>query len=165
MNNEPQKEHQWLEKLVGEWTVETEATMGPGKPPEKFAGTESVRSVGGLWVVCEGHGEMPGAGMSTSLTTIGYDPQQSQFVGTFVGSMMTNLWNYKGSLNPDETVLTLEADGPAMPDDGKMVEGKMATYQDVIEMKSDDHRVMTSRVLRDDGEWQEFMTSHYRRIK
>ena len=46
MKTEPQKEHQWLQKLVGEWTCESEATMEPGKPPERFKGTESVRSLG-----------------------------------------------------------------------------------------------------------------------
>ena len=25
---EPQKEHQWLQKLVGEWTYESEASWG-----------------------------------------------------------------------------------------------------------------------------------------
>ena len=62
MNTEPQKEHGWLQKLVGEWTSEAEATMEPGKPPETFRGTESVRSLGGLWVLAEGQGEMPGGG-------------------------------------------------------------------------------------------------------
>jgi len=46
MKTEPQKEHQWLQQLVGEWTYEGEASMGPDKPPEKFQGTESVRSIG-----------------------------------------------------------------------------------------------------------------------
>jgi hypothetical protein len=33
MQAEPQKEHQWLQKLVGEWTYETEAIMEPDQPP------------------------------------------------------------------------------------------------------------------------------------
>ena len=96
MKVEPQKEHQWLQKLVGEWTCEAEATMGPDKPPEKFAGTESVRSLGGLWVLCEGRGEMPGGGAATTIMTLGYDPREKRFVGTFIGSMMTHLWVYDG---------------------------------------------------------------------
>ncbi|MGH8647343.1 MAG: DUF1579 family protein [Gammaproteobacteria bacterium] len=39
------------------WTYESECSTGP----EKFEGLESVRSLGGPWVLCEGRGEMPGA--------------------------------------------------------------------------------------------------------
>src|SRR5690606_29170388 len=64
MQSEPQKEHRWLEKLVGDWTYESEAAWEPGKTPEKYTGTESVRSLGGLWVICEGQGDVPGGGTS-----------------------------------------------------------------------------------------------------
>jgi hypothetical protein len=40
-----------------------------------------------------------------------------------------------------------------------------AKYQETIELISDDHRIFKSRVLGDDGQWQEFMTSHYRRSR
>ncbi|MEX2220250.1 MAG: DUF1579 domain-containing protein [Candidatus Rokuibacteriota bacterium] len=156
----PQKEHRWLEKLVGEWTSEGEATMAPGKPPEKFKGTESVRSLGGLWILAEGQGEMPDGGAATTMMTLGYDPNRKRFVGTFIGSMMTHLWVYDGALDAAARVLTLEAEGPSMA-----AEGQMATYRDVIEFKSDDLRVLTSHVRSDDGTWQGFMTANYRRKK
>lgn len=38
---------------------------------------------------------------------------------------------------------------------------KLGKYKDVIEFKSNDHRVMTSHMVRDDGQWQQFMTAHY----
>jgi hypothetical protein len=91
MNNEPQKEHQWLQKLVGEWTYETDCSMVPDQPSEKTKGTEIVRSLGDLWTVAEGQGEMPGGGSMTTLITLGYDPQTKRYVGTWVGSMMTYL--------------------------------------------------------------------------
>ena len=34
-----------------------------------------------------------------------------------------------------------------------------------IELRSDDHRVLTSRFQDDDGNWHELMTAHYRRTK
>src|SRR3712207_7713342 len=55
-------------------------------------------------------------------------------------------------------VLTLQSEGPGM--DG---EGITATYKDVIEIKDDDNRTMTSHVLGDDGNWRQFMTMHFRR--
>ena len=159
MKVEPQKEHQWLQKLVGEWTYEGEARMGPDQPPMKSTGSESVRSLGGVWFLCEGQGEMPGGGgPATTLMTLGYDPQTKRFVGTWIGSMMTRLWVYDGALDAAETVLTLDAEGPSMTDPEKT-----AKYKDVIEFKSDDHRVLTSHVLGDGGTWHRFMTANFRR--
>ena len=158
MKTEPQKEHEWLQQLVGEWTYETECSMEPGKPPEKFVGSETVRSIGGLWILCEGRGEMPGGGMATTLMTLGYDPQKKQYVGTWVGSMMTPLWVYAASMDPENKVLTLSADGPNC-----MEEGKLAKYRDVIEVRNQDYRTLTSYMLGDDGEWRPMMTVNYRR--
>jgi hypothetical protein len=160
MHAEPQKEHQWLQKLVGEWTTEAEGSMGPDKPPETFKGTESVRSIGGVWVVCEGRGEMPGGGAATTIMTLGYDPAKKRFVGTFIGSMMTHMWVYDGQLDPAGKVLTLDTEGPDFAH-----EGKTTRYKDAIEFKSDDHRVLTSNMLGDDGKWNLFMTANYRRKK
>ena len=158
---EPQKEHQWLEKLVGEWVIEGDMTTEPDKPPMEW--TESVRSLDGLWILAEGKGEMPeGGGPVTTMMTLGYDPQRKRFVGTWIGSMMTHLWVYDGALDAAQNALTLESEGPSMaPDAG----GKLMKYKDVIELKSDDHRVMTSHMLGDDGNWQQFMTANYRRKK
>jgi len=154
MAAEPQKEHQWLNKLVGEWTYETDA--GPQAP--KATGTESVKSLGGLWVLAEGDGEMPGGGPATTLMTLGYDPARKRFTGTWIGSMMTHMWLYDGGLDPAERVLTLDSEGPSMSGDGTT-----SRYQDIIELKSDDHRTLTARVLGADGKWQQFMTVDYRR--
>ncbi|MGH8507529.1 MAG: DUF1579 domain-containing protein [Gammaproteobacteria bacterium] len=158
MKTEPQKEHEWLQQLVGEWAYEHECSMEPGKPPEKFIGSESVKLLGGLWVLCEGRGEMPGGGMANTLMTLGYDPERKRYVGTFIGSMMTHLWVYDGALDGTGSVLTLDTEGPDMA-----TEGKMAKYKDVIEIKSSDHRMLTSHMLGEDGEWHSFMTAHYRR--
>ena len=156
---EPQEEHQWLQKLVGDWTLEAE-TASPGETPVKTTGTETVRSIGGLWIVAEGEGEMPGGGTGTSVMSLGYDPQKKRYVGTWIGSMMAQLWVYdNGSLDADQKVLTLESEGPSMSGNGT------AKYRDAIELKSDDHRVLTSRMQGEDGSWQLFMTAHYRRKK
>ena len=155
---EPQPEHRWLHRLVGEWTFEVEA-MEPGQPSATFTGTESVRSLGDLWILAEGEGETPGCGTHESVMTVGFDPARGRFVGTWIGSMMTHLWVYDGALDADGRVLTLEAEGPAMTGNGT------ATYRDVIELESDDHRVLRAQVLGDDGEWRELMTAHYRRKK
>lgn len=154
---EPQKEHQWLQRLVGEWTFEAECSMGPDQPPAKSTGTEVVRSLGGLWTIGEGSGEIPGGGSCQSVMTLGYDPQAKRFVGSFIASVMTNLWIYNGSLDASENVLTLDTEGPNFTD------GAMAKYQDIIEFLSDDHRTLSSQMLGEDGQWHPFMKAHYRR--
>jgi hypothetical protein len=148
MNVEPQKEHQWLQQLVGEWTSDADGATG----------TESVRSVGGVWIVAEGQGEMPGGGEMTTVMTLGYDPQSRRYVGTFIGSMMTHLWLYDGTLDSAEKVLTLDTEGPSMAGDGRI-----AKYKDAIQLESHDHRVLTSQMLGEDGKWQRVMTVNYRR--
>jgi Protein of unknown function (DUF1579) len=160
MKVEPQKEHQWLQKLVGDWTYEAEETAKAGQPEAKVTGTEHVRSMGDIWVVAEGEGEMPGGGAATTMMTLGYDPGKKRFVGTWIGSMMTHQWLYDGELDPSQRVLTLESEGPSMSGDGTM-----SKYRDAIEFKSDDHRVLTASVLGEDGKWQTFMAMAYRRTK
>ena len=100
MTTESSKEHQWLQKLVGDWTFETEATMEPGEPPMKSKGTESVRSLGGLWIIAEGQGDMPDGSPATMIMTLGYDPHTKRYTGTWIGSMMTHLWVYDGTMMP-----------------------------------------------------------------
>ncbi len=149
----PQKEHEWLHQLVGEWSFEM-----PGMDGSKHVGTETVRSIGGLWVQGEGHGSMPDGQPTITMLTLGYDPEKSKFVGTWVGSMMTILWVYEGSL--DGNVLTLETRGPSFTKPGEM--GK---YREVIKLVTPDHREFTSAYLGDDGEWHQFMKADYRRTR
>jgi hypothetical protein len=159
MKAEPLAEHRWLEQLVGEWETEMEASMGPGLPPEIHTGVETVRSLT-VWVQCEGRSPLPDGGTATMVMTLGYDPAKKRFVGTFIGSMMTNMWVYEGELDAAGKVLTLDAEGPSFADPTKT-----AKYKDAIEIKNPDYRVLTSRYLGDDGQWHQFMTAHYRRKK
>jgi hypothetical protein len=158
---EPQKEHRGLQQLIGEWRYE--ATMVPDKPEEACTGIERVRTLGGLWILAEGQGEMPGGGTATTLVTLGYDPQRKRYVGTWVGSMMTHMWLYDGELESTGKILTLDTEGPDMSPGAPP--GKRMKYRDVIEIKRADQRILTSHLLGDDGVWQQFMAAHYRRTK
>ena len=156
----PQQEHQWLDRLVGEWTYENECSMGPDQPSMKSTGTESVRSLGGLWTVGEGQGAMPGGDPHTTIMTLGYDPKIKRFVGTFIGSMMTHLWIYNGALDAAGKVLTLDCEGPDFSGGDGLV-----PYQDIIEFVDDNHRLLSSQLRGPDGNWNKFMTAHYYRKK
>ena len=154
------KEHEWLTRLVGEWSYEHDCSMGPDKPRETFAGTETVRAIGDAWIIAESTGEMPGGGTAQAVLTLGYEPENKRYVGTWFGSMMTRLWVYEAKIEEPFRRLALHSDGPSFSGDGSI-----ASYKDVIEILSDDHRTFTSHMLDADGNWQEFMTAHYRRWK
>lgn len=159
MMTETSNEHRWLHRLIGEWTCESECVTAPGEPPMKGEGSETVRALGELWVLCEGRGTMPGGGEAHTLMTLGFDATKGGYVGHWVGSMMSWPWSYAGTLDADRRVLTLEAEGPDFSG-----QGGLATYRDAIEWRSDDHRVLTSCVRGADGRWSEpFMTAHFRR--
>lgn len=157
MLTQPQREHEWLTRLVGEWRFETESRMGPDTPIMKSTGRETVRSLGGHWTLFEGEGDMPGGGIGKTIITLGYDPAKSRYVGTFVGSMMAKLWIYEGTLDAAEKVLTLDTEGPNFTQTG------LAKFQDIIEIVDDNHRLLRAQVLTEDGKWMPFMTSHYYR--
>ncbi len=155
MQTDPVAQHRWLTKFVGEWT--TESTCGPG---QVMRGRESGRMIGDLWMTAEATGDMPGGGSATMVLTLGYDVLKKRFVGTWIGSMMSNLWVYDGSLDDAGRVLTLSAEGPAWEDPNKL-----AQYRDVHEFISDDERTLTGMCLGDDGQWTPMMTVKYTRVK
>ena len=150
----PQLEHQWLERMAGEWTFTTECSMGPGQPPMTGAGTDTTVSLGGLWVISEWKQPGPDGTPMTSRMTIGYDPARGKYVGSFVASCMTHHWIYEGEREGD--VLTLNADGPSFTD-------PTAKYQDIWELTADGRRLLRSRAQLPDGTWAEFMRAEYTR--
>ena len=155
----PQAEHQRLDPLVGDWTFEMESFMGPDQAPSKTTGKVTTRSLGGLWIITENEMPNPEGGTWRSIMTLGYDPQSGRYLGTFVASMMTFLWTYNGNFDASGRSLVLDTEGPRMDQPG------MAKYQDIIELVDNDHWILKSQLLQDDGTWQQFMTSHHRSVK
>lgn len=155
----PTKEHEWLLKFVGEWEMESEVKMDPSGPPVAATATESVRSLGGFWIIAEG--ETKAMGMSFSyIMSLGYDPDKKRYVGTWIDSMNGYLWVYDGSLDSTGKILTLEAEGPC-----PTKPGEMSKFKDITEFKSPDHRVFSSKMQDENGEWVTFATGHSRRKK
>lgn len=159
MIGEPQQEHRWLDQLVGEWETEGRCDGGPGEPDLVMRGRESVCSLGGMWVVGSGDGEMPGGGRALTRITLGYDPQRGCYVGSWIGSMMHRMWLYEGHLDATGTVLTLDSEGPSMAGDGTL-----AKYQDIITIVGPDERTFTGQMQMPDGSWNRLMTANYRRV-
>ncbi len=152
----PRAEHGFLEKMVGSWDVTSDMSGDA-------TWVENVRSLQGLWIIAEGNGEMPkGEGGEegvpvTTVLTLGFDSAKQKYVGTWLGSMMDNLWVYEGEAEPDGKTLSLYTVGPSMGGEG------LADYREQITFLSDDHRTFNSSAKQPDGSWKQFMEAHYRR--
>lgn len=155
----PEKEHAWLQQLAGEWEAEFEMEMEPGKPKVKSKWTETARLLGGFWLVASGTGMMGDKPMASSLT-LGFNPKTKRYIGTWVDSTNSHMWHYDGSVDATGKILALDADGPDFnnPD-------KTAKYRDTFEIKSADHKILTSSAQGPDGKWTTFLTVDYKRKK
>lgn len=151
----PQAEHGWLNQLIGEWTFEHDCQMPDGSK-STASGKMTCRSLGGMWLICESSGESP-SGDWSSIMTLGFDPTQKQYVGTFVGSMMANIWPYRGVLDTTGKRLPLDSEGPKFDGSGT------CKYRDTIEILSNGNWIMTSELQTDDGSWLKFMTATHSR--
>ena len=105
----PQKDHEWLHQLLGNWKVHHDCEM-PDGTKSTTEGTMNCRSLGGMWLICESMGESPEGEAWSSLMTLGFDPTKGHYVGTFVGSMMANIWEYEGELDASGKRLPLNYD-------------------------------------------------------
>jgi hypothetical protein len=146
----PQKEHQWLQKFVGDWITKSEISM-PGQDPMTVEGTETVKSLGGFWIVSDLKCDFGGQQMH-GIMTVGYDPKTKQYVGSWIDSMTDHFWKYEGELDASGKKLTLNSEGPC-----PMKGGQLTKMRDVVEFQDDDTRTLTSYAQGDDGQWQSFM--------
>jgi len=154
---EPEKAHQWLQQFAGEWNAEVQMTMDPSKPPVMSKGTQTARMVGGFWLVAEDRGSFMDKPFK-GIMTLGYDPEKKKYVATWVDSMTSHLWNYEGTLDDSGKILTLETEGPC-----PLRPRKLTRFKDVVEIKSNDHRVFRTSVEGEDGKWTQPITINYRR--
>ena len=130
MFSKPQAEHEWLQPLVGEFTSESDCMDQDGNR-NVFTGTLSGCSVGGMWVVLKGEGVFGDEPWENRIV-LGYDATQGRYVGTFIGSMFTQMWLYNGQIDPTDGRLVLDTVGPKFTGEGT------ANYQDIVEIVDKD---------------------------
>ena len=70
---------QWLQRLVGDWTFESEMSPTPGAPAGKYRGRERVRSLGDAGVVCETEWHIPDGETQLSRMTLGWDTEKGGY--------------------------------------------------------------------------------------
>lgn len=153
---QPQPQHQWLDQLIGNWDFEHDCQMPDGSK-SKTQGTMNCRSLGGLWLICESRGKSADSEEWSSIMTLGFDPVQNQYVGTFVASIMANIWPYHGTLDPNGKRLPLYSKGPKFEGEG------LGSYRDTIEIIDDNTWLFLSEQQSDDGQWVQFMAGKHTR--
>ena len=154
MFNQPQAEHRWLEQLVGSWDF-SHVCQTPDGADHESHGKMTCRMLGGLWLIAESQGTTPSGEEWSSIMTVGYDPAEGVYIGTFVGSMMAHLWPYRGSLDGSGQRLPLESRGPKFMGEGT------CSYRDTLVIVDARQWDMLSEFQDDQGRWQQFMTGRH----
>lgn len=145
-------EHAWMQRFVGEWTSKGLSFCMPDQPPMPLSGTETVRSIGGLWMhtlIESDNPEMP----YTQVQTLGYDTKKERYIGTVVDSMCAHRWLAEGQVDATGNILTMECEGPF-----PFRPQPISRFRDVTEFKGPDHKLFTSSIQEADGTWTVLMS-------
>lgn len=106
---EPGEQHRLLAKLEGSWLTRTRAVVEPGKPPMESTGTcEQKMILGGHYLQQEYAGDMMGEAF-TGINLIGFDNHTKQYVSTWIDSMSTAIYYFRGSASADGRTITQES--------------------------------------------------------
>jgi len=153
----PVAEHAWLDQLVGNWESEVVLNCGPGSPPMKNNGSETVTSLGGFWIVSEVASLNPQIPYK-HIFTVGYDPTLGKYVGSRVDNMNGKLWTYEGTVTGDTLTLECETTCP-------MGSGEVRRFREVLRLVDADHKTFSTSMQMDDGSWSDCVTGSARRVK
>lgn len=90
----PGPEHKRLERMVGQWSYQGEATESPMGPGGKITGSETCEWFqGGFAVVCRSKGTGP-KGPGTGLSVMSYQPAKKAYTYYAITSMGDNFFIY-----------------------------------------------------------------------
>ncbi|XZE45173.1 DUF1579 domain-containing protein [Pirellulaceae bacterium SH467] len=154
----PQGEHLWLEQLVGTWRFRHTCKMPDGSESTE-SGTMVCRTLHSMWFLAESSGDVSSDTTPWSnLLTVGFDTEKKEYVGTFISSMMSSIWSYRGTMDEFGKKLDLYTEGPKFDGTG------IGKYRDTIVYVDPDNWLFLSALQGDDGDWVQFMESEQKRV-
>jgi hypothetical protein len=104
-------EHKLLHKDVGTWDATMKIWPQEGAEPIESKGTEKNELLqGGMWLVSRFSGDIFGMPFS-GIGTVGYDPIDKKYVGTWVDSISPHLTVLKGEYDAATKTMTSIAEG------------------------------------------------------
>lgn len=153
----PLPQHDWLQKLTGEWESEVEISCGPDRPKAHNNARGHDRMLGGFWFVSEIASPNPAIPYS-HIFTVGYDASKKKYVGTRVDNMTGILWLYEGDVEGNTLTLIAESDCPMQP-------GQKRWFREILELTDADTKTFSSSMKMDDGTWVDCVTGTAKRVK
>jgi len=140
----PGKEHEFLKKFVGDWTVEMKSWMKPGDPPMMGKGTIKTGLLfDGRYVKGQFEGMMDRK--YAGLEIIGFDRFQKKYITLWIDNMGTGFFTTGGMLDASGMVLT---ETGTMPDP---MTGGMQKVKDVTTFKPDGSYTFEMFMIMPDG--------------
>lgn len=151
------EEHKLLHKDVGTWDATMKMFPMEGAEPIESKATETSELLqGGMWLVSRFKGDifgMPFSGMGT----VGYDPVDKKYVGTWVDSISPHLTIMKGEYDAATKTMTAVAEGRDF-ETGQVTQSKHITrYID------DNTRTFEIHAKEEGGKERKVMEIHYKR--
>ena len=153
---QPTAEHGKLREYAGVWKVQSSFYMdpNPATPPMVVEAKETIRMFGEFWT--EGLYESDFMGQPfKGQTTLGYDPENGEYVSTWIDTMSPTFFHFRGKFQGD----TLEMKARAFDCMSKME----ANYRTTEVHKSPDERVFEMFMEMPDGNEFKMMTHVYTR--
>lgn len=104
-------EHKLLHKDVGTWDATMNIYPMEGAEPIESKGTETNELLeGGMWLVSRFKGDIFGMPFS-GIGTVGYDPIDKKYVGTWIDSISPHLTTIKGEYDAAAKTMNMVAEG------------------------------------------------------
>jgi Protein of unknown function (DUF1579) len=148
---------EWLNSLVGEWSLDFATAESSEHPGFRATGTESIRPIG-EGIVIESVSTGADGSSSRSITLICSHAEKARITGAVMSTAVDTIFNSVGEIGQDGRSLTLETEGPAMTP-GRETD----RYRDVFVIEDERSRYTAAELLHDDGSWRAFMRTVYRR--
>ncbi len=153
----PGPEHELLKADAGVWDATVEVMAAPGQPMSTSKGVETNNLVGGLWLVSDFKSEMMGAPFEGH-GVMGWDTNKKKYVGTWVDSTSTGIWNSESTYDAATKTLTGALEGPDHA-------GAILKMKSVVAHPDPDTRVFTMSAPGPDGKDMATMKITYKRRK
>lgn len=157
MMPKPGKHHEHLKAFVGTWEA-TVTMKDPGGMEMEGKGTETNKLIaGGLWLVTDYEGDFGGMDF-IGHGTMGYDPSEKKYVGTWIDSFTDYIGHSSGEVSEDGKTFTM------MVKVKDHETGEWTEMKEVSKIVDKDTKTLTFHNKVEEG-WAEFMKIEYTRKK